>query len=159
MAVVTVATGLDQTLGLPYTHTTDDNNDWVNVLADTYFYDKATKLVYYKNANGTVVALVKKTVTQASTATLTVDSTTTNVSELTAQAVGLTIGAPTGLGKKIIIRIKDNGTGIAIAYNPIFRAIGVTLPTTTTASKTLYLGVMYNAEATKWDVIAVNEEA
>lgn len=159
MAYTVLDTGINQEKGVTYTATTDTSADWASVGNDLYFYDFASDLPYYKNANGTVVALVKKTVTEASTATLTVDSTTTNVSELTAQAVGLTIGAPTGLGKKIIIRIKDNGTGIAIAYNPIFRAIGVTLPTTTTASKTLYLGVMYNAEATKWDVIAVNEEA
>jgi hypothetical protein len=57
MAVVTVATGLDQTLGLPYTHITDDSNDWGNVPTDKYFYDKATKLVYYNNASGTVVSI------------------------------------------------------------------------------------------------------
>jgi hypothetical protein len=78
---------------------------------------------------------------------------------LTAQAEGLTIAAPLGLGTKIIIRIKDNGTGRAITYNAIFRAIGVTLKTTTTASKTLYIGCVYNSADSKWDIIAVNEEA
>ena len=55
MAVVIINNGLFQTLGLPYTNITDDENDWTNVGNDIYFFDKATKLVYYKNASGTVV--------------------------------------------------------------------------------------------------------
>jgi len=46
-----------------------------------------------------------------------------------------------------------------LTYNVIFRAMGVTLPTTTVISKTLYLGCRYNVADTKWDVIAVGQEA
>jgi hypothetical protein len=35
----------------------------------------------------------------------------------------------------------------------------VTLPTTTVISKTLYLGMIYNSTDTKWDVVAVAQEA
>lgn len=159
MAYTALSTGINQEKGITYSGTTDTSADWGSVPADSYFYDFASDLPYYKNANGTVVSLVKKTVTEASTATLTVDSNTTDIYEITAQSEALTIGAPTGLGRKIIIRIKDDGTGRGITFDAVFRAIGVTLPTTTTASKTIYIGCIYNAEATKWDVIAVNEEA
>ena len=159
MAYTLLSTGIIPEKGVNYTATTDTSADWASVANDIYFYDFASDLPYYKNTNGTIVAIIKKTITEASTATLLVDSTTTDVYEVTAQAEALTIGVPVGLGKKIIIRIKDNGTARAITYNGIFREIGVTLPTTTTSNKTIYLGFMYNAEATKWDAIAVNEEA
>jgi len=100
--------------------------------------------------------------TVASTATLTVNSSTTDQAIITGQAAALTIAAPTGSpvnGRKIIIRIKDNGTARAITWNAIWRAMGVTLPTTTVISKTLYIGAIYNSTDTKWDVVAINQEA
>jgi hypothetical protein len=33
------------------------------------------------------------------------------------------------------------------------------LPTTTVVNKTLYLGCFYNATDTKWDIVAVQNEA
>ena len=98
----------------------------------------------------------------ASSATLTVDSDTTEFAVLTAQAAALTIAAPTGTpveGQKLIIRVKDDGSARGITFNAIFRAIGITLPTTTVASKTTYLGFVYNSTDTKWDAIAVKTEA
>ena len=99
---------------------------------------------------------------EASTATLTVDADSTDFAVITAQAEGLTIAAPTGSpvqGQKLIIRLKDDGSARSIAFNAIFTAIGVTLPTTTTVSKKLYIGCIYNDTDTKWDVIAIKEEA
>ncbi len=81
---------------------------------------------------------------------------------LTALAAGATFGAPTGSpanGQNLLIRIKDNGTARSLAWNAIYRAIGVALPTTTAVSKTLYVGARYNSADTKWDVIAVAQEA
>ncbi len=101
-------------------------------------------------------------VSNASIATLTINSSTTDQSVITAQTEALTIAEPTGSpvdGRKLIIRIKDNGTAIGITFNSIFTAIGVTLPTTTTISKVLYIGCIYNSNTTTWDVIAVKEQA
>ena len=98
----------------------------------------------------------------ASTATLTVDSDVNDFVVLTAQSEALTIAAPTGTpveGQKLIIRLKDDGRARGITFNAIFRAIGITLPTTTVASKITYLGLVYNSTDTKWDVVAVKEEA
>ena len=80
----------------------------------------------------------------------------------TALAADLTINAPTGTpvnGNKLMFRIKDDGTTRTLTWNAIFRGVGVTLPTATTVSKTHYVGAVYNAADTKWDVIAVATEA
>jgi hypothetical protein len=81
---------------------------------------------------------------------------------LTAQAVGLTINAPTGTpvdGNKLIFRILDNGTSQTLSWNATYTVIGVTLPTATTVNKMLYVGCIYNADKTRWDVVAVNTQA
>lgn len=97
-----------------------------------------------------------------STASITPDIATYDQYCLTAQAVGLTINAPTGTpldGNKLVFRILDSGSAQTITWNGTYTAIGVTLPTTTTASKTTYVGCVYNANNTRWDVIAVTTEA
>jgi hypothetical protein len=58
-----------------------------------------------------------------------------------------------------MIRIKDNATAQTIAFGTNYRAIGVTLPTTTVISKTLYLGIIYNSTDSKFDVIGYNIQA
>ena len=96
-----------------------------------------------------------------SSATVTPISTNDFV-KITAQAVGLTLANPTGTfdeGKDLIIRIKDNGTARSIAYGAKYRAIGVTLPTTTVLSKTTYLGIIYNSTDDTFDVIGVTTQA
>lgn len=82
--------------------------------------------------------------------------------KVTAQAAALALANPTGTavpGWGLAIRIKDNGTARAITYGTQYRAIGVTLPTTTVISKTLYLGCIWNSDDTKLDVVAVAQEA
>lgn len=100
-----------------------------------------------------------QSVTSAATVTPTFANDQVNI---TAQAVGLTLANPTGTavdGFGMVIRIKDNGTARTIAYGTNYRALGVTLPTTTVISKTLYLGMIYNAADTKWDVVSVAQQA
>jgi hypothetical protein len=100
---------------------------------------------------------------QSVTSAATVTATSTNdLVKITAQAEALTLANPTGTfteGQALLFRIKDNGTARAITYGAKFRALGVTLPTTTTISKTTYLGVVYNATDDKFDVLGVNTEA
>lgn len=82
--------------------------------------------------------------------------------EITAQAGALKFNNPGGTpvgGQKLIIRIKDNGTARALTYDTQFRAIGVTLPATTIASKTLYMGFIWNNTDSKWDCVAISQEA
>jgi len=98
----------------------------------------------------------------ASNTAPTPDVSTTDIYIITALAGNCTLGVPTGTpvqGTKLIYRIKDSGTARTLAYNAIYRAMGITLPTTTVISKTLYLGCIYNSTDTKWDIVAVNMEA
>ena len=100
---------------------------------------------------------------QSVTSSATVTATSTNdLVKITAQAAGLTLANPTGTfaeGQALIYRIKDNGTARSITFGAKFRALGVTLPTTTTISKTTYVGCIYNSTDDKFDVIASLTEA
>jgi hypothetical protein len=102
-------------------------------------------------------------VTSAATATtLTPSIATADVYAYTALASALTINAPTGTpldGNKLIFRLLDNGTARALTWDATYTVIGTTLPTTTVISKTTYVGCIYNANNTRWDVIAVTTQA
>jgi hypothetical protein len=103
-----------------------------------------------------------RVLTQTSVATLSPDISAYDQYNLTAQAAGLTVAAPIGVpvnGNKLIFRILDNGTSRAISWNATYTVIGTTLPTTTTTSKMLYVGCIYNADTTRWDVVAVTTQA
>lgn len=98
----------------------------------------------------------------ASASSLTPDISASDVYAYTALAAGLTINAPTGTpldGDKLIFRLLDNGTSRSLTWNATYTVIGVTLPTATTISKTTYVGCIYNANNTRWDVIAVTTQA
>ena len=100
-----------------------------------------------------------QTVISAATVTPTFEN---DLVVITAQAAGLTLANPTGTwvqGKDLVIRIKDNGTARSIAYDTKYRAIGVTLPTTTVINKTTYLGVVYNLTDDTFDIIGVTTQA
>ena len=108
--------------------------------------------IVYKRLNPT-------TTTLTSTATLTPDISVGDFFTITAQAVGLSVANPTGTpveGQKMTIRIEDNGTAQAITWSGTqFRAsTDLTLPTSTTATKTIYLGFLYNSTDTKWDLVS-----
>jgi len=97
-----------------------------------------------------------------SAGTVTANASTDDSVHITAQAEALTLANPTGTAgedQMLIYRIKDNGTARAISYGSEFRAMGTTLPTTTILSKTLYLACVRNVTDTKWDVIAVVQQA
>jgi len=85
----------------------------------------------------------------------------TNQYEVTALAVAASIANPSGTpvdAQKLIIRIQDNGVARALTWSGSqYRALGVTLPTTTVASTPLYVGCVYNSSGSGyWDVIAVS---
>lgn len=103
-----------------------------------------------------------RVVSAASASSLTPDVSTADIYAYTALAAGLTINAPTGTpvdGDKLMFRLLDNGTARALTWNATYTVIGVTLPTTTVANKTTYVGCIYNANNTRWDVIAVTTQA
>jgi hypothetical protein len=116
---------------------------------------------------GQVEPHVTREQTATSAVTLTPNADENDICSLTAQAGPLTIANPSPAytvvqGQKLIIRITDNGTNRALDWNTSgsqYRAIQSSLPATTTASKILYLGFIYNATYTKWDLVANAQEA
>jgi hypothetical protein len=106
--------------------------------------------------------ITKRVSSNTSSATPTPNADTDDVYLLTAQAATAAFAVPSGTptaAQPLVIRIKDDGTARTISWNAIYRAIGVTLPTTTVISKTLYIGFMYNSVDIKWDCLAVSLEA
>lgn len=100
-----------------------------------------------------------------SASSLTPNSNNYDIYAYTALAAALTINADAGSpvdGQRLVFRLKDNGTARALTWTTgasnAFRAMGVTLPTTTIISKTLYVGCVYNAADSRWDVIALAQE-
>jgi hypothetical protein len=113
-------------------------------------------------------AVFKPTVisTASVTSPLAWDSSACDQYALTALANALTINADANTapadGQKMMFRIKDNGTARALTWTTgsakSFRVIGTTLPTTTVANKTVYVGCIYNAADSRWDAVAVGQE-
>ncbi len=106
-----------------------------------------------------IVKPISNSIETATTLTPNIDENEQEV--VTDLASALTIAAPTGTpstGMKLVIRLTDNGTNRALTWNVIYRAIGITLPSTTTANKILYIGCVYDEAGSKWDVVAVKEE-
>lgn len=113
-------------------------------------------------ANNSLISQRNTSIASAATITPTVNVTDTY--EVTALAVAATIAAPTGTpqgNQRLMIRIKDNGTARALTWTTsagAYRAIGVTLPITTVASKMLYVGCVYNSQDSYWDVVALSQQ-
>jgi len=106
-----------------------------------------------------IVKPISNSIATATTLTPNIDENEQEI--VTDLASALTIAAPTGTpstGMKLVIRLTDNGTNRALTWNVIYRAIGVTLPTTTTANKILYVGCIYDEAGSKWDAVAIKEE-
>jgi hypothetical protein len=142
-ATVTTGTGVVTALG--------NNADATNGFATT---------------NGTATLTNKRidprVTSAASASSLTPDVSAADVYAYTALAANLTINAPTGTpvdGDKLIFRILDNGTSRTLTWNATYTVIGATLPTSTTVNKTVYVGCIYNANNTRWDVVAVATQA
>lgn len=109
--------------------------------------------------------LVARVVAQASSATWSPNSDTTDVFTITtAQATNVTtINNPSGTpldGEKLIFRIKCDGTArtLPVTWGTQYRASSdMGFPTTLIANKTTYLGFIYNSLDTKWDMVAKME--
>lgn len=138
------------------------NNAWVlNFVAGS-----GATITGVPTADGATITIAAtladpRVVTTADDATAVIDVGVTDQYQLTAIANATTFtttGTPVN-GRSITIRLKDAGVAKALTWDAVFRTIGVTLPTTTVANKTHYIGCKYNSADTKWDVLAVWVEA
>jgi hypothetical protein len=105
-------------------------------------------------------------VTSTTTATtLTPSVAVADIYAYTALASALTINAPVGTptdGDKLIFRILDNGTARVLTWNATYTSMvggAFTNSFSTTISKMLYVGCIYNAANTRWDVVAITTQA
>lgn len=145
----------------------------INTNSGTLGFPSASTVMTFPSATDTVAGIAAtQTLTNkrvdprvsssASAASVTPDIASYDQYAFTALAGGLTINAPTGTpvdGNKLIFRFLDNGTSRALTWNATYTAIGVIIPTATTVSKTTYVGCIYNANNTRWDVVAVTTQA
>lgn len=128
----------------------------------------ADEEIYFKNSSNVIKRIHAKKITEVTTQSspFSWNSDLYDTYIITAQAGSLTINADSGSpvnDQKIIFRFKDDGTARSLNWttgsSKSFRAIGVTLPTTTTVGKITYVGCIYNANDLRWDVVAVAQEA
>lgn len=95
-------------------------------------------------------------------ASITPDGDGDDVVQVTALGEDLTINAPSGAptnGRRLMIKIKDNGISRTLVWNVIYLAMGVTLSTSTTAGKRARYAFIYDSTALKWELLAKNIEA
>jgi hypothetical protein len=91
----------------------------------------------------------------------------------TALANALTISADAGTptdGQKFVFRVLNNGSAYVLTFTGGvtngYRPVGVTMTAsasnwtyTLTASKSTYFGMIYNSNASRWDIVAISQEA
>ena len=96
---------------------------------------------------------------------LTINGDTTDVYKAEGLTGAITFLQPSGTpvdGQKLMIRLEDDGTARGITWTTsagAFREVGVTLPTTTVATKITYVGCVYNGTDSFWDAIATVTQA
>ena len=112
---------------------------------------------------GTIGGISPRTFNVATSSTPTPNASNTDQYILSSfgQVGGGIIQIPTGTAnddQRLMIRIKDKGAANALGWITTaggYRAVGVTLPTTTVAGKVLYVGCIYNSQDAYWDVVSV----
>lgn len=103
--------------------------------------------------------------TTTSAATITPTSDLSDQYNVTALGTTAAFAAPSGTptdGQKLTIRIKDSGVGQTMSWTTSsggYRVIGTTLPTSIAAGKTIYVGCIWNAADSFWDVVSVATQA
>jgi len=114
------------------------------------------------DVTGLTGAALKGAETHVSEATPTPDADTYSQYCLTAQAEAADFQNPTGTlvdGQKLIIRILDDGNPWALTWGAAYANRGASLPATTVAGKTHYIGLIYNNDLGTWDCVAATVEA
>jgi hypothetical protein len=147
--------------GSPLSHAEVDAN-FTNL--DTDKVEKTAAAITGGTISGTRIN--PRAVAAGSTSgTIAPNGNTTDVFNAFGLTGAITVDTPSGTpvdGQRLMLRFEDNGTGRGITWtgtSGAYRAVGVTLPTTTVASKITYVGCVYNSTDIFWDVIAVATQA
>lgn len=113
------------------------------------------------DAKGRITSVTGGTTSIMSAASL-APTTSESQYSVTVLAQDATINNPSGTpvdGQKLMIRLRDNGVSRNLTWGSAYRAVGTTLPATTTAGKVTYVGCIYNSSEIFWDVIGVATQA
>lgn len=103
--------------------------------------------------------MAPRSVSAATTPTLTPNVGLYDLVSLTAQTTALAIAAPTGSpvdGQILTIRFRDNGVSRAITWDGIYSAYSSDLPVSTPVNMTAVFRFMYNTSTSKWDLFSGN---
>lgn len=99
-----------------------------------------------------------RVVTVTTSSLITINTDITDVYTVTSLSTATTFTIPSGTptaGQKLIVRIKDNATARALTFstgtNGFRFSSDFPAPTTTTLSKTMYIGWVWNEADSKWD--------
>lgn len=157
-----IAFGTDTTLYRSATNTlkTDDNF----IIGGTPTSTAGSAVTADGTQTLTAKRITARITTIVSNATPTVNTDNCDAVTITAQGEAITSmttnlsGTETNF-QKLIYRILDDGTGRAITWGAAFEARGVDLPTTTTASKLLTVGFIYDTVDNIWGAVGVVEES
>ncbi len=130
-----------------------------------YFYERYSSNVYtrFQDSSGNTWSDWKITekITQANTnpATMSVDASLVKQKSANNLASTCTIPLPTnGVdGDKVIYRFRASATS-TLSWNAGFNDLKGALPTSIAINKSLYVGVIYDAFTSTWDVISVVEQ-
>jgi len=118
-----------------------------------------TQTLTNKRVNPRVVAA------SGTSGNLTINGDTTDVYKAEGLTGAITFLQPSGTpvdGQRLVIRLEDDGTARGITWTTsagAFRAVGITLPTTTVLGKVTYVGCFYNATDSFWDAVATVTQA
>jgi hypothetical protein len=100
----------------------------------------------------------------ASAATITPPSDTVDQYNVTALAEPATFASPSGSpteGQRLTLRIRDSGVAQPITWasgSGGYKGFGTGLPSSTVASKTTYVQLIYNGQTNTWDAVTVSTE-
>ena len=147
---------------------------WYNTLTDdVYRFTSDGTSTYWLDMSGPTVSgtsrlntgqYIPSVYTTSSIVTATINVTVYDQYNITALSTATTFSTTFTTtpndGQKLMIRVLDNGTAQTLNWNTAtFVIVGTTLPTTTVATKTTYVGCIYNSFNSRWDVIAVTTQA
>lgn len=110
----------------------------------------------------TAKRITPRVVTMADAASVTPTSDTADINIFSSSQVAgtLTVNAPSGTptdGQKLILRLKSTNAQ-TYSFNATYAfSTSVTAPTTLAAGKTDYIGLLWDATNTKWDVASVDQ--
>lgn len=114
----------------------------------------------YDNGRVKVSPTIPKSYAVSNPSTLTVNSDLYDTYIINSQAQNLSISTDSGSpydGQRLLFRFTTSGS-VTITWptsNYGFQSIGVTLPTSISSGKIIYVGCVYNAISNRWDAIAV----